>query len=313
MIILKSPPRTFDARRALFVENNGRSPLTALSPSHYGTNYGYQKFVGQRLIVQLKGFNSVSRLFLRPDKTYMLRILYTFLLFAVAPNTGERAEHVSLPKPVILRGVDVSHHQKLIDWDSVAAKEPLDFAFVKATEGGDFVDSLFCHNWDELKRLGIRRGAYHFFRAYGCGDEQAAHFLSQVEMMPGDIAPVLDIEVLDGIAPEIMLQEAKIWLELVEHQLGVKPIIYSNQHFYERYLTGHVDHYPLWIARYSEEKPFLTTGKSWEFWQFSNEGCVEGICKKVDLNVFSGTPEMLDRLCWYPEREQIEAPAISLP
>ncbi len=264
--------------------------------------------------MQLKEFDSVSRLFLRPDKTYMLRILYAFLLFAIAPNTGDQAEHVSLlRKSVILRGVDVSHHQKKIEWDSVATKEPIDFAFVKATEGGDFVDSLFCYNWDELKRLGIRRGAYHFFRAYGCGDEQAAHFLSQVEMMPGDLAPVLDIEILDDIAPEIMLQEAKIWLEVVERQLGVKPIIYSNQHFYERYLSGHLDHYPLWIARYSEEKPFLTTGKNWEFWQFSNEGCIEGICKKVDLNVFSGTPEMLDSLCWYPDLEQAKAPGISLP
>ena len=279
----------------------------------FGTNYGRQKFVGQQLFEQLCNLLSVSRLFLRPDKIYMLRIFSIFLLFAFAPNGRERVEPVLLPVTTTLRGVDVSHHQKVIAWDSVAAKDPLDFAFVKATEGGDFIDSLFCHNWDELRRLGIRRGAYHFFRAYGCGDEQADHFLSQVEMMPGDIAPVLDIEVLDGIAPEIMLQEALIWLEIVERQLGVKPIIYSNQHFYERYLAGHLDQFPLWIARYSSEKPFLATGKSWEFWQFSNEGCVDGICKKVDLNVFSGTHEMLDRLCWYPEREQQEAPAISLP
>ncbi|MDO8365172.1 MAG: GH25 family lysozyme [Saprospiraceae bacterium] len=243
----------------------------------------------------------------------MLRLYSTVLFLAFIPIWGGRADHVSLAATTTLRGVDVSHHQKIIEWDSVLVNDPLDFAFVKATEGRDFVDSLFCRNWDELQRLGIRRGAYHFFRAYGCGDEQAAHFLSQVDMMPGDLAPVLDIEILDGIAPEIMLQEALIWLEIVERQLGVKPIIYSNQHFYEQYLSGHLDQFPLWIARYSDEKPFLTTGKSWEFWQFSNEGCVEGICKKVDLNVFSGTHEMLDRLCWYPDQEPNETSLISLP
>lgn len=244
----------------------------------------------------------------------MVRILSTLLVFIFAPNWSGLADYVPVAQAsVTLRGVDVSHHQKVIEWDSVAVKEPVDFAFVKATEGHDFVDSLFCRNWDELKRLGIRRGAYHFFRAYGCGDEQANLFLSQVDMAPGDLAPVLDLECLDGIAPEVMVNEARIWLEVVETQLGVKPIIYSNQHFYETYLSGHLDGFPLWIARYSEDKPLLATGRNWDFWQFSNEGCIDGICKKVDLNVFPGTPEMLDRLCWYPKPETPQTSPISLP
>jgi GH25 family lysozyme M1 (1,4-beta-N-acetylmuramidase) len=57
----------------------------------------------------------------------------------------------------------------------------------------------------------------------------------------------------------------------------------------------------------------LATGKNWDFWQFSNQGCVEGISKKVDLNVFPGTPDMLDKLCWYPDRAQASSPAVSLP
>ena len=199
-----------------------------------------------------------------------------------------------------LQGVDVSHYQKRIEWDTVISRQPLDFVFVKATEGHDYRDSLFCNNWDELQRLGIRRGAYHFFRAYGCGVEQAMNFLQTVDMQPGDLAPVLDIERTDGIPTEIMLEEAGIWLQLVESHLGIKPIIYTNQFFYEQYLAGHFEHYPLWIARYSEERPLLTTGKRWEIWQYSNEGCLDGISKKVDLNIFPGSSEMLDKLCWFP-------------
>lgn len=243
----------------------------------------------------------------------MLRIFSTLMLFVFVPNWDGRADQALLPMGMILRGVDVSHHQKVIEWDSVVTKESVDFAFVKATEGHDFVDSLFCQNWEDLKRLGIRRGAYHFFRAYGCGDEQASFFLSHVDMQSGDLAPVLDIERLDGIPPEIMVAEARIWLEIVENHLGVKPIIYSNQHFYESYLAGHFEDFPLWIARYSSEKPLLTTGKNWDFWQFSNEGCLEGICKKVDLNLFPGTVDMLERLCWYPDRQQSDKDPVSLP
>lgn len=234
----------------------------------------------------------------------MLRYLSAIVLL-LCPFSGIRKNGLPAVPAAELRGVDVSHYQKEIAWDTIAAYQAIDFAFVKATEGHDYIDSLFCRNWESLGRLGVARGAYHFFRAYGCGDEQAAHFLSQVEMHPGDLAPVLDIELMDGIAPEVMRQEAAIWLQTVEQALQVKPIIYTNQHFYEKYLAGHFDHYPLWIARYSDQMPFLNNGKTWDIWQFSNEGCIDGISEKVDLNVFPGSRESLERLCWRPQQQQV--------
>jgi lysozyme len=227
--------------------------------------------------------------------------LSTFFLLILVPLWGSRNASMPVAVPVMeLRGVDVSHYQKAIEWDTVAAKQSLDFAFVKATEGHFYRDSLFCRNWENLRRLGIRRGAYHFFRPFGCGYEQATNFLQTVEMEPGDLAPVLDIELADGISPELLIEEARIWLDIVESNLGIRPIIYTNQFFYETYLAGHFEHHPLWIARYSDERPLLSTGKRWDIWQHSNEGCLDGIPKKVDLNIFPGTFEMLDRLCWFP-------------
>lgn len=236
----------------------------------------------------------------------LLRIL--LLLLPVWEPTRV-AEPSPLLKHPVLYGIDVSHYQKRIQWDTVAAKEELHFAFVKATEGHDYSDSLFCNNWEALERLGIVRGAYHFFRAYGCGEDQALHFLRTVEMRPGDLAPVLDIERTDGIDPAIMRQEAAIWLQVVEKHLGVRPIIYSNQHFYERYLAGYFDQYPLWVARYSEEQPCLDSGKEWSIWQYSNKGCLDGIPAHVDVNLFPGTPAMLDQLCWKPQAGATPLPA----
>ncbi|MFN0215323.1 MAG: glycoside hydrolase family 25 protein [Saprospiraceae bacterium] len=239
----------------------------------------------------------------------MLRLLSTLLFFVFVPNLGDRSGHPELKiQERILRGIDVSHHQKKIDWDGLASTETLDFVFVKATEGHDFVDSLFCQNWEALHRLGIRRGAYHFFRAYGCGDEQASLFLSKVEMVPGDLAPVLDLERLDGIAPEIMVEEAHIWLEIVEEKLGVRPIIYSNLHFYETYLSGHFDEFPVWIARYSDKQPVLSNGKAWSFWQYTDCACISGIDEKeVCMDYFYGTSSQFDKLS-VPHK--IPAPAI---
>jgi lysozyme len=199
-----------------------------------------------------------------------------------------------------LHGIDVSHHQKNIDWKTVARRHDVQFAFVKATEGGDFKDSLFAENWGMLQELGIRRGAYHFFRPNGSGYQQAQHFLQTVTLSPGDLAPVLDLETTDNVPKAVMLEQARVWLQTIERNLNVQPIIYTNQDFYERHLAGVFDNYPLWIARYSDKMPELGRDKKWQFWQYSDKGAVDGIKNCVDINIFWGTPSMLDRYCWFP-------------
>lgn len=237
-------------------------------------------------------------------KRWILLSAWMVLPAWVADSTGLYV----LRPDAIVRGIDVSHHQKRIEWDTLQAKEPVGFAFVKATEGSDFSDSLYCYNWEALQRLQIKRGAYHFFRGYGCGVEQATHFLRTVEMQAGDLPPVLDIETLDGVIPGAVVEEAKIWLQTVENALGIQPIIYTNQHFYERFLAhAGLEQYPLWIARYSDERPLLSNGRKWAFWQHTNEGCLEGICQKVDMNIFLGTAEMLQEMSWQP------APSAAMP
>ena len=43
-------------------------------------------------------------------------------------------------------GIDVSAHQGEVDWEAVAS-DGIGFAYLKATEGGDFVDRRFADNW----------------------------------------------------------------------------------------------------------------------------------------------------------------------
>ena len=128
-----------------------------------------------------------------------MRLLYS-VLFLLAPLWGNKMiGSIEMPPVENLWGVDVSHHQQRIDWETVAQHNDLQFAFVKATEGGDHQDSLFCTNWEMLQKTGIRRGAYHYFRSYGCGHDQALHFLQTVELSPGDLE-VDPAEGVDGVS-----------------------------------------------------------------------------------------------------------------
>ena len=76
-------------------------------------------------------------------------------------------------------GIDVSHHQGDIDWARVA-DDDITFAYIKATEGGDFVDAQFADNWEQAGANGVDRGAYHFFTLCRPGLEQAENFLRVV-------------------------------------------------------------------------------------------------------------------------------------
>ena len=90
-------------------------------------------------------------------------------------------------------GVDVSNHQGEIDWYAVAGDD-IDFAYIKATEGGDFVDDWFGTNWDGARAAGLDVGGYHFFTLCRPGGEQAANFLGTVPVAEADLPAALDLE-----------------------------------------------------------------------------------------------------------------------
>ena len=201
-----------------------------------------------------------------------------------------------------VHGIDISHYQSYINWDKIADQN-IQFAFVKATEGINHVDTMYCHNWSEISRVGILRGAYHFFRPTISAVEQAANFSEVVEMEHGDLPPVLDVEVMDGVTKSELLKGMQIWLDLVEKRTGITPIIYTNQKFFNNYLADAFQGYPIWIARYNSLfDPHLANEKEWHFWQYGNRGRLDGINGDVDFNVFNGNFLQLEGMCYEEPR-----------
>jgi lysozyme len=198
---------------------------------------------------------------------------------------------IDIPVNYTIHGIDVSKYQNIIDWGSVhdmkVGDVQLSFAFIKATEGLGNEDAYFQRNWKKAKDAGIARGAYHFFLATKSGKAQAENFINSVQLEPGDLPPVLDIEQTYGMAPEKLRERAKEWLQTVQDFYHIQPIIYTNVDFYKQYLRDDFDAYPLWVAHYlQKERPSIY--RAWEFWQHSEGGRVNGIQTKVDFDVFNG-------------------------
>ena len=198
---------------------------------------------------------------------------------------------IEIPTNYSIHGIDVSKYQDVIDWSSVkdmkVGNVQMSFAFIKATEGLGNEDAYFQRNWKKTKDAGLARGAYHFFLSTKSGKAQAENFINSVELKPGDMPPVLDIEQTYGVSPERLRERAKEWLQTVRDYYHVTPIIYTNVDFYKQYLKDDFDEYPLWIAHYlQKERPSIY--RDWAFWQHSEAGRVNGIVTRVDFDVFNG-------------------------
>jgi lysozyme len=198
---------------------------------------------------------------------------------------------IDIPVNYSIHGIDVSKYQNIIDWGSVKDMKvgdvQLSFAFIKATEGLGNEDAYFQRNWKKAKDAGLARGAYHFFLSTKSGKAQAENFINSVQLEPGDLPPVLDIEQTYGMAPEKLRERAKEWLQTVQDYYHIQPIIYTNVDFYKQYLRDDFDAYPLWVAHYlQKERPSIY--RAWAFWQHSEGGRVNGIQTKVDFDVFNG-------------------------
>jgi lysozyme len=186
-----------------------------------------------------------------------------------------------------VRGIDVSHHQKEICWDAVKASG-IHFAYIKATEGADFIDGRFSENWTGAETAGIIRGAYHFFALGTSGAPQASNFIAAVPVESRALPPAIDLEI-SGYnvgrtqSPNDFARELSVFFDTVSAHYGKSPLIYVTYDFQKRYLkTMSVDR--LWI-REIITKP----RQNWMFWQFSERGRVPGLPKLVDLNVFRGS------------------------
>ena len=215
------------------------------------------------------------------------------------PCYGLKGYGICMPAGYRVHGIDVSHYQGDIDWKMLGQTRqgqfPIQFIFMKATEGGDYTDDRFAANFDSARVHGFVRGAYHFYNPKTDANKQADFFIQSVKLEPGDLPPVLDIE-KKGKDMKKLQADLKVWLRKVENHYGVKPIIYASYKFKTRYLNDSVfNTYPYWIAHYYVDS--VRYEGDWKFWQHTDVGTLPGIEEKVDLNVFNGEKNELEAFC----------------
>jgi lysozyme len=256
-------------------------------------NYNHYSKLAKQKVVSKKSSNSVlSKIFIVFSIGFIGLLGYQWWKNGQSQFVRYKEFGIDIPINYSMHGIDVSHHNGLIDWQEVKAMNvkgiTIQFSFIKATQGVTMEDPQFPRNWKQSRKFGITRGAYHFFNEFKPGKEQAEHYIATLgDLLPGDLPPVLDIEENRGVAKEILIKEALIWLQIVESHYKIKPIIYTFVNFYENQLGSAFDGYPFWAAHYNEKQQ-PRTDRSWSIWQHNEKGHVNGISTNVDFNVFKG-------------------------
>jgi lysozyme len=204
---------------------------------------------------------------------------------SAAPAAGPAAPAAPPMAGRLHHGLDVSGHSGNVDWPALA-EAGHSFAFIKATEGQDLKDPAFDRHWPAIKNAGIIRGAYHFYVTEDDPELQARFFIDTVALEPGDLAPVVDIELLGHGTRDGLANKLRTWLDLVERHYGVKPIIYTAANFWDAHLNDQFGEYPLWIADYEVDQPRLPRGwTAWHLWQNKGDADLKGVEKGADLSL----------------------------
>lgn len=181
-------------------------------------------------------------------------------------------------------GIDVSHHNGIIDWETLKLNHPeIEFAYIRCVVGPGRVDNRYLKNIQGAKRVGIKTGAYVYYYANRNSTSQFGNFKNHVLMSQHELVPVLDIEKPSKYGPDNLRKGLANWLELVENEYGVRPALYSNLGYFEQYLIGYFNDYSKWIAAYSR----CPSNIDWDIHQFSEEGRFKGIDGFVDMNYCS--------------------------
>lgn len=205
----------------------------------------------------------------------------------------------ALPKVI---GIDVSEHNKTIDFNKVKA-DGIDFVYVRVGYTG-YTKSKLSLNFDPYYQTnianalaaGLQVGVYWYSQALNESEaSQEADMLLNAIAGYNVTLPVVDDYEFAGVGDSGRLDSANLskdqmtanslaFLNTVA-QRGYVPCLYANKSFLENRVNASqiAQVAKIWLAHYN-----TVTGYAgdYEYWQFTSDGKVDGISGRVDMNVW---------------------------
>ncbi len=194
------------------------------------------------------------------------------------------------------KGIDVSKFQETIDWSKVK-EAGVEYAFLRLgirgyTTGEIVLDETFEYNVEQALGEEIDVGVYFFSQAVTEEEalEEADFVIENLADYPVRYPVVIDIEDVesDNARTKDLTAEERTRFVIAFcnriKEAGYTPMIYGNLKTFLLMLDiEQLEEYEKWFAFYSKEEFYYPYDFS--VWQYSDSGKIDGIEKKVDLNI----------------------------
>jgi len=219
----------------------------------------------------------------------------------------------------MLKGVDVSKWQGVINWDALAPA--VDFAFMRMSVGCPdpgqsddlYVDAQFVRNYNEATARNELVGVYHYCYPQYNEPENEARFVARSarRFLNKPTVIALDYEESSSKNP---VDWANRFFDTLNAELGYRAMLYINKSLNDQYDWSPVvaDNNGLWLARW-DYKETITENTDWPFVavkQYSNKENIGGI-SPVDADLFNGTAEQFLKYCF--DQTPVTPPVVEDP
>ena len=184
----------------------------------------------------------------------------------------------------ILKGIDVSYAQGMIDWEKVKASGLVDFAILRAGYGRETtqVDTQFERNYAACKQLGIPVGVYWYSYATTVdeAEQEAKVCLQTIQGKQFEYPVAFDIEEARCLPQADALSTT--FCTALENA-GYYTAIYTFKSALESNFSAAVkNRYDIFLSHTGVQQ--TDYAGSYGLWQYSWTGCIPGISGDVDLD-----------------------------
>ena len=194
----------------------------------------------------------------------------------------------------ILKGIDVSYAQGMIDWEKVKASGLVDFAILRAGYGKETtqVDTQFERNYAACKQLGIPVGAYWYSYATTAAEaeQEAKVCLQTIRGKQFEYPVAFDIEEERSL-PQADAISTTFGTAL--ENAGYYTAIYTFKSALESNFSAAVkNRYDIFLSHIGVQQ--TDYAGDYGLWQYSWTGCISGISGDVDLDyAYKDYPTMI--------------------
>ena len=273
--------------------NNGLAPQR-WKITKSGNGYVFRSVINENLVLDASGASNGASLTLATYNANDNTQKFTLTKGSGWLISGDRKYYFNENgnKPEV--GIDVSYHNGTIDWQKVKAAG-VEYAIIRcgyrgASTGALVEDPYFEKNIKNATEAGVRVGVYFFTQATTPVEavEEASMVLMLCNQYKISFPLYIDTEGAggngraDGLDVETRTAVCTAFCETIENA-GYTAGVYASKNW----LTGKLDAqklspYSVWLAQYSGKPSYQGT---YDMWQYTSAGTVDGISTLVDFNV----------------------------